>query len=49
MPAGTPMSMPGWQDSHERDSQNGDVIGPLTGQISPPLPGLIGPAVIGPE
>ena len=40
VPAGTPMSMPGWQDSHERDSQNGDVIGPLTGQIRPPRAGL---------
>ena len=44
VPDGTPMSMPGWQDSHARDSQNGDVIGPLTGQISPPDPGLTGPA-----
>ena len=43
VPAGTPMSMPGWQDSHERDSQNGEVIGPLTGQIRPPRPGLTGP------
>ncbi len=38
------MSMPGWQASHGRRSQNGEVIGPLTGQISCPLPGLIGPA-----
>ena len=43
------MSMPGWQDSHERDSQNGDVSGPLTGQIIPLEPALIGPAVAGPE
>ena len=38
------MSMPGWHDSHARDSQNGDVIGPLTGQIRPPEPPRIGPA-----
>ena len=25
VPDGTPMSMPGWQDSHARGSQNGDV------------------------
>src|ERR1700754_1322294 len=46
VPAGTPMSMPGWQDSHARDSQNGEVIGPLTGQISPPEPCLIAPGAI---
>src|SRR3954465_5247032 len=44
VPAGTPMSMPGWQDSQARDSQKGEVIGPLTGQISPPEPGRPGPA-----
>ena len=44
VPEATPMSMPGWQDSHARRSQNGDVIGPLTGQIRPPEPGLTGPA-----
>src|ERR1700742_4987485 len=49
VPAGTPMSMPGWQDSHERVSQNRDVIGPLTGQISPTEPGLTGPAEVGTE
>jgi len=51
VPAGTPMSMPGWQDSHARDSQNGEVIGPLTGQIRPPEPRLTGPAAAeaGPE
>ena len=38
------MSMPGWHDSHARRSQNGEVIGPLTGQIRLPLPCLIGPA-----
>ena len=38
------MSMPGWQDSQARDSQNGEVIGPLTGQIMPPEPGWTGPA-----
>src|SRR3954462_6987677 len=38
------MSMPGWQDSHARDSQNGEVIGPLTGQMSPPEPGRTGPS-----
>ena len=36
VPAGTPMSMPGWQDSQARRSQNGEVIGPLTGQMMPP-------------
>src|SRR5262245_61034631 len=49
VPLGTPMSMPGWQDSQARDSQKGEVIGPLTGQISPFWPGLIGPAVGAPE
>ena len=44
MPAGTPMSMPGWQDSQARDSQKGEVIGPLTGQIRPPEPLRTGPA-----
>src|SRR3954469_10574743 len=44
VPEGTPMSMPGWQDSQARDSQNGEVIGPLTGQIRPPEPWRIGPA-----
>src|SRR6476620_5309073 len=44
VPVGTPMSMPGWQDSQARDSQNGEVIGPLTGQIRPPEPWRIGPA-----
>src|SRR3954454_13297573 len=44
VPLGTPMSMPGWQDSQARDSQKGEVIGPLTGQISPPEPGRTGPA-----
>ena len=44
MPEGTPMSMPGWQASHARRSQNGEVIGPLTGQISWPEPCLTGPA-----
>ena len=44
VPDGTPMSIPGWQDSHERTSQNGDVIGPLTGHTMPPLPCWIGPA-----
>ncbi|OLE36496.1 MAG: hypothetical protein AUG48_07090 [Actinobacteria bacterium 13_1_20CM_3_68_9] len=29
------MSIPGWQASHGRGSQNGDVIGPLTGQMNP--------------
>ncbi len=27
VPVGAAMSMPGWQDSQERRSQNGDVIG----------------------
>ena len=45
VPVATAMSMPGWQDSHERDSQNGDVSVPLTGQIIPLEPALIGPAV----
>ena len=35
VPVGTPMSMPGWQASHGRGSQNGEVIGPFTGQIIP--------------
>ena len=38
------MSMPGWQASQARRSQNGEVIGPLTGQIRLPLPCRIGPA-----
>ena len=38
VPVGTAMSMPGWQFSHERDSQKGEVIGPLTGQTKRPLP-----------
>ncbi len=38
VPSPTPMSMPGWQFSHERASQNGEVIGPLTGQMKRPLP-----------
>jgi hypothetical protein len=29
------MSIPGWQASHGRGSQKGDVIGPLTGQMNP--------------
>ena len=29
------MSIPGWQASQGRGSQNGDVIGPLTGQMKP--------------
>ena len=44
VPDGTPMSMPGWQRSQARLSQNGEVIGPLTGQMSVPPPRLIGPA-----
>src|SRR3954468_11951201 len=44
VPLGTPMSIPGWQASHGRRSQNGEVIGPLTGQMNWPEPGLIGPA-----
>src|SRR3954465_1004729 len=47
VPVGTPMSIPGWQDSHARDSQKGEVIGPLTGQMSPPWPERVGP-VAGP-
>ena len=35
VPVGTPMSIPGWQASHGRGSQNGDVIGPFTGQMNP--------------
>ena len=46
VPVGTPMSMPGWQDSQARRSQNGEVIGPLTGQIRLPEPRLIGPATL---
>ena len=38
------MSMPGWQASHARRSQNGEVIGPLTGQMNWPEPARIGPA-----
>ena len=38
------MSMPGWQASQARRSQNCEVIGPLTGQIIEPLPFLIAPA-----
>ncbi len=38
------MSMPGWQDSQARRSQNCEVIGPLTGQIIAPEPPRIGPA-----
>ena len=38
------MSMPGWQASQARRSQNGEVIGPLTGQIRLPEPCRIGPA-----
>ena len=38
------MSMPGWQASQARRSQNCEVIGPLTGQMRLPLPCLIGPA-----
>src|SRR5436190_4697992 len=34
--------MPGWQASHERRSQKGDVIGPETGQTSAPEPLRIG-------
>ena len=49
VPVGTAMSMPGWQFSQARDSQNGEVSGPLTGQIIPLEPALIGPAVDGPE
>ena len=37
VPAGTPMSIPGWQDSQARRSQNCDVMGPLTGQITSPF------------
>ena len=40
MPVGTPMSMPGWQASQARRSQNGEVIGPLTGQMSVPAAAL---------
>jgi matrixin len=36
------MSIPGWHASQERRSQNGDVIGPLTGQMSAPEPARIG-------
>ena len=43
VPVGTPMSMPGWQASHARRSQNGEVIGPFTGQISRPEPCFTGP------
>src|SRR5437773_1056500 len=32
------MSMPGWQASQVRRSQNGDVIGPRTGHVSSPVP-----------
>ena len=35
---------PGGSASQARRSQNGEVIGPLTGQISVPPPRLIGPA-----
>ena len=42
------MSMPGWHASHARRSQNGEVIGPLTGQMKRPPP-LIGPAGIPPK
>src|SRR3954465_9890471 len=45
VPDGTPMSMPGWQDSQARRSQKGEVIGPLTGQIIEPVPRRIGPAL----
>ena len=34
------MSMPGWHDSQARRSQNGEVIGPLTGQIMLPRAAL---------
>ena len=36
VPVGTPMSIPGWQASQARRSQNGEVIGPLTGQMKRP-------------
>src|SRR3954465_3727431 len=49
VPEGTPMSMPGWQASQARASQNGEVIGPFTGQISPPQPARTGPAPAGPD
>src|SRR3954462_10442377 len=52
VPLGTPMSMPGWQLSQARASQNAEVIGPLTGQIIPeelsPWTGPAG-AVVVPE
>ena len=35
VPLGTPISMPGWQLSHGRTSQNGEVMGPFTGQMRP--------------
>jgi len=35
VPEGTPMSIPGWQASQGRGSQNGEVIGPFTGQMNP--------------
>ena len=34
VPLGTAMSMPGWQASQARRSQNGEVTGPRTGQVS---------------
>src|SRR3954454_24547698 len=43
VPVGTPMSMPGGHAYHARRSQNGEVIGPLTGQMSWPDPRLTGP------
>ena len=45
MPAGTAMSTPAC--SRPQRMPNGDTTGPLTGQIIPPEPGLIGPAAPG--
>ena len=42
VPVPTPMSIPGWQASQERRSQNWEVIGPLTGQMKAPEPFRIG-------